>query len=285
MSASRHITHNVEVALRALKPLHRWNEQLRTWSSPVNHLIVQAAQLDSGMRVLDLATGTGSLVFDLSEALGQKGHVVGIDLAHEFLASAYQHALRRDVCNVDFQQANAEDLPFADRSFDVVTCMFGVMYFRDVNRALRECRRVLKIGGRIVLLVWGPKENNPIYASTIGIISKFAQVSKTAEGMPDPYRFSERGMLSSALEQSGFRCLREENIKTHLRWSGTIEELWQFLQESNAYLRFLLHSLSAEVQEEVRSEVFSSLQKYKRDESVELAVEVLLSEGELTHAL
>lgn len=285
MSASPHFAHNVEVTLRALKPLHRWNEQLRTWSNSPNHIIAQAARLDSGMRVLDIATGIGALVFDLSEAVGPKGHVVGIDLAREFLTMAHQHALSRDVRNVDFQQANAEDLPFADKSFDVVTCMFGVMYFRDAGRALRECSRVLKIGGRIVLLVWGPKENNPIYASTIGIISKFAKVSEPVEGMPDPYRFSERGMLSCALAQSGFTRLREENIKTHLRWSGTIEALWQFLQESNIYLRFLLHSLSAEMQEKAQAEVFSSLQKYKRDEAVELAVEVVLSEAELSHAL
>lgn len=285
MSASHHFTHNVEVTLRALKPLHRWNEELRTWSSPANQIIVQAARLDSGMRVLDIATGIGALAFDLAEAVGTKGHVVGIDLAREFLTIASHHALSRDVCNVDFQQANAEELPFADRSFDVITCMFGVMYFHDLGRALRECSRVLKVGGRIVLLVWGPKENNPIYASTIGIISKFAEVSEHVEGMPDPYRFSERGMLSGALAQSGFTPLREENIKTHLRWSGTIEALWQFLQESNTYLRFLLDSLSAETQEKVRAEVFSSLQKYKREESVELGVEVVLSEGELNHAL
>ena len=101
-----------------------------------------------GERVLDVATGTGDLAFAEAAAVGPEGHVVGVDSCAAMLDVA--RGRRRGT--VDFREADAMDLPFPDASFDVVTIGFGLRNVADRGRALREFRRVLRPGGRLMVL-------------------------------------------------------------------------------------------------------------------------------------
>ncbi|MGH9441118.1 MAG: class I SAM-dependent methyltransferase [Thermoanaerobaculia bacterium] len=100
-------------------------------------------------RVLDLATGTG----DLAIALEKDGRtVMGADFCLEMLAIARTKAGRRAARRVEFSAADALLLPFADESFDAVTVGFGVRNFADLTRGLAEIRRILKPGGKLLVL-------------------------------------------------------------------------------------------------------------------------------------
>ena len=101
-----------------------------------------------GERVLDVATGTGDLAFAAAAAVGPQGRVVGVDSCAAMLDVA--RGRRRGT--LDFQEADAMDLPFPDESFDVVTIGFGLRNVADRGRALREFRRVLRPGGRLMVL-------------------------------------------------------------------------------------------------------------------------------------
>ena len=96
------------------------------------------------LSILDVACGTGDLTLDLL----RRGHrVTGVDLSEQMLALARQKA-----SPARFQLADAEALPFADASFDAVTCAFGIRNFVHLEKGLDEMLRVLKPGGRLVLL-------------------------------------------------------------------------------------------------------------------------------------
>lgn len=107
------------------------------------------AGLTGGERVLDVATAVGHAAFALAPFARA---VVGVDLTEEMLAEAQRQSAARGLTNVSFQPADAERLPFSDGAFDVVTCRIAAHHFPDVAAFCRESARVLRSGGRLVVV-------------------------------------------------------------------------------------------------------------------------------------
>lgn len=106
-----------------------------------------------GMRVLDIAGGTGDLTEQFAKRVGAQGEVVLADINDAMLSVGREKLRNRGVVgNVSYVQADAEQLPFADDSFDVITIAFGLRNVTDKSRALRSMLRVLKPGGRLLVL-------------------------------------------------------------------------------------------------------------------------------------
>lgn len=109
--------------------------------------------LKPGMRALDLAGGTGDLARELARQVGDRGSVVLADINAAMLEQGRARLVDAGVAgNVEFVQADAERLPFADRSFDCVTIAFGLRNVTDKDAALAAMYRVLKPGGRALVL-------------------------------------------------------------------------------------------------------------------------------------
>ena len=104
--------------------------------------------LRSGMRLLDVGCGPGSITRGLAERLAP-GQVTGLDLAPEVLATARQDAVTRGLANLQYQQGSVYNLPFSDASFDVVFAHQVLQHLREPGAALREMRRVVRTGGLI----------------------------------------------------------------------------------------------------------------------------------------
>jgi len=114
--------------------------------------LVRAAHLAPSSRVLDLASGTGDVAFALAD-LGRPAEVVATDFNAEMLAVAEKKAAEKPpAVPVSFSLADAQALPFDDESFDVVTVAFGVRNFPDRERNFAEVLRVLRPGGRYIIL-------------------------------------------------------------------------------------------------------------------------------------
>lgn len=111
--------------------------------------MVEAAALTGTERVLDVATGAGHTAFALAPYAAE---VVALDITKEMLAVAQKSAAERHLTNIRFQQGDAQQLPCDDASFDVVTCRHAPHHFPHVDLAVREWARVLKPGGKLVLV-------------------------------------------------------------------------------------------------------------------------------------
>jgi demethylmenaquinone methyltransferase/2-methoxy-6-polyprenyl-1,4-benzoquinol methylase len=118
---------------------HRWRERA-----------ADLAALASGDRALDVATGTGDLALELARRVGPAGEVVGSDFSEGMLEYARRKAPPGG--NVRFEPANALALPYADGEFAAATVGFGARNFSDLPQGLREMTRVVRPGGRVVVL-------------------------------------------------------------------------------------------------------------------------------------
>jgi ubiquinone/menaquinone biosynthesis C-methylase UbiE len=160
--------------------------------------------------VLEIAAGTGVVARALAPRLSAEAHYVVTDLNQPMLdrARAQQPADKR----VTWRQADATNLPFADASFDVVCCQFGVMFFPDRVGAYRETRRVLKPGGHFVFNVWDRIEESPFaQLVTAAGIEVFPQdpplfMARTPHGYHDTAR------IRVDLEAAGFTGIGIETL-------------------------------------------------------------------------
>lgn len=121
--------------------------------------------------ILDVATGTGDLAVAMARKMRQ-ATVVGVDLSAEMLAVAREKVARQGVADrVTLQEGDAEQLAFAEGSFDAVTVAFGVRNFGDLQAGVREMYRVLKPGGRLVILEFS-YPRNPLFRALYGWYSR-----------------------------------------------------------------------------------------------------------------
>jgi demethylmenaquinone methyltransferase / 2-methoxy-6-polyprenyl-1,4-benzoquinol methylase len=110
------------------------------------------AELAPGGRALDVATGTGDLAFELATRVGPGGEVVGIDFAEKMLELARAKTAEHPGSSVRFESGNALALAYPDDAFDAATVGFGARNFSDLQRGLSEMARVVRPGGRVVIL-------------------------------------------------------------------------------------------------------------------------------------
>ena len=157
--------------------------------------VIEAARIQRGQRVLDVACGTGVLARAVAERVGQAGSTVGVDLNEGMLDVA-----REKAPEIEWHQAPAEALPLDDDSFDGVVSQFGLMYFEDQRGALMEMMRVLRPGGSLAVVVWDKLENSPGYAAEDQL---FQRVFGDEAEDDAPYSLGDQQVLQRLFDSAG----------------------------------------------------------------------------------
>jgi ubiquinone/menaquinone biosynthesis C-methylase UbiE len=138
----------------------KWSEPMAEQQDKVNQILLDAAKVTEGSRVLDLASGAGEPAITAAKRVGEAGQITVTDIAAEMVNGVKRRAAKLGLRNISFEVAPMEHLPFDDLSFDAVICRYGLMYSTDPGLVWKECARVLKSGGRVAHMVWGPEEEN-----------------------------------------------------------------------------------------------------------------------------
>jgi demethylmenaquinone methyltransferase/2-methoxy-6-polyprenyl-1,4-benzoquinol methylase len=177
---------------------------------------IRLADIRPGQRVLDLAGGTGDLVKLMAPLVGPEGQIVLSDINAAMLGNGRSELLDHGVSNnVSFAQINAEQLPFPDRSFDRVTMAFGLRNVTDKQQALNEIARVLRPGGRLLVLEFSRpvRALQPVYDFySFKVLPRLGQL---VANDADSYRYlaesirmhPDQDTLRGMMEQAGLeRC-------------------------------------------------------------------------------
>jgi ubiquinone/menaquinone biosynthesis C-methylase UbiE len=245
-----------------LAAIQQYRRQTAAMGRAATQAVVELAGVRPGMRVLDVATGTGEPAISLAPLADPLGEVIGIDTSAEALETACQRAEERHLLNLRFQQADVHALPFPDGAFDVITSRLGVMFFSDLARAMEEMRRVLCPGGHIVLLAWGPMEQSHYFSTTLGTILEALPGSSLSPEAAAVFKFAEPGTLSLAMRAASFRDVREESRAIPWTWAGTPEELWDYFQAAIVPFRGLLDSIPADRRSAIDTKVLAAIHQH-----------------------
>jgi demethylmenaquinone methyltransferase / 2-methoxy-6-polyprenyl-1,4-benzoquinol methylase len=169
------------------------------------------AALGAGDSALDVACGTGDLAIELSRRVGDAGEVIGSDFAQEMLERA-----RMKAPTLQWDLGNALDLPYASNRFDATTVGFGARNFSDLDRGLAEMARVVKPGGRVVVLEITTPRKPPLstfyslwFDRIVPLIGRVTGENEAYTYLPNSVkRFPGPEGLAAAMERAGLREIR-----------------------------------------------------------------------------
>ena len=250
----------------------KWRRQSAVMGNDMTQAIVEAARVQPGMQVLDIACGTGEPAISLAALVGA-GEVVGVDISPAPLKIAEERATQRGLSSTTFQQADAHELPFPDNSFDCITSRLGIMFFADLPRALSEMRRVLKPEARAILLVWGPFEQ-PYFHTTIGTVLRVLPSAVIPESGRKMFALADEATLPQALRQAGFSQAKAELVTVPWTWLGTPEEVWEYFQDVTVPFASLLQAIPAERRVEINAAVLKAISQYYDGTSIKFTATV-----------
>ncbi|MCL6285746.1 methyltransferase domain-containing protein [Ruegeria sp. 2012CJ41-6] len=158
-----------------------------------------------GDKVLDVGCGFGDTAIQLARTVGANGHVTGVDCCDAFLDAAREDAADAGVSNVSFLRADAEKtLPRGE--YDFVFARFGTMFFANPVAGLRNMRRALKPGGRMVHIVWRNRDDNPWLSMAKNIVLDYLpQPGDDAQTCgPGPFSMVNQEMVTSMMKSAGY---------------------------------------------------------------------------------
>ena len=222
--------------------------------APVANRLIEVAELQSGQKVLDIATGTGLVAIAAAKIVGSEGKVIGVDISTGMLSQAKQKMAAAGLTNIEFQEADAEHLNFIDNSFDVILCSLAICYLTDIPAALRQWYRLLKPGGIVAFNCWAETAFPPSVlfrkvAGRYGI--KIPNPNETLGTTERCYQLlGEAGFKDIEVKPEQFGWYYTPN-------AGTAE--WGWTGNSNNVFGFQVLQLSPEKLEECKAEYFAEV--------------------------
>lgn len=257
-----------------------WQSQADNWyqqreaflsaSRPVHDWLVDHLDLQDGQRVLDVAAGPGDTGFLAARRLGS-GRLVSTDLAPAMVEAARQRGSELGIENADYRILDAQAMDLPDASFDGVICRWGFMLMPDPAAALRECKRVLKPGGRLVFAVFTGPDENPFASLPARVLMEAGHLSRPASALewrPGILALGDRTRLQALLDEAGFASTHVEAVSMAWHFKGT-EHFWDFLVNSTA-LGPLVRSLPDAARGSVRARIDERLTAFTRDGTITL---------------
>jgi len=236
-----------------------WAHLTRQFIEP----LLNAAGVIKGMRVLDVACGTGIV----SDAIVKRHALpVGIDFAPEMVKKA-----RQAYPHIEFLEGDAQQLPFEDKSFDCVVMNFGMLHLPQPLLAMKEAYRVLRSKGKYAFTVWASADKSPAAKVMTDAKEKFADMDVPMPAAPPYDYFQEKENCISFLDQAGFdtRTLLYETLQ--VTWLVPTAG-FLFDAELNAGVRnaAFLRQQSPEVLQKIKFAFEQGVEQFKVDEGYRL---------------
>lgn len=256
-----------------------WESQAKNWyadrermladSRPIHEWLVQHAAPENGQRILEIAAGPGDTGFLAARQLGN-GRLVSTDLAPAMVDAARKRGAELGITNADFRALDAQAMDLPDASFDGVICRWGFMLMPDPAAALRECRRVLKPGGRLAFAVFASPDENPLASLPARVLVEAGYLPKPSatEWQPGILALGNRARLQALLDGAGLANTRIESVG--MAWTfANLADYWAFLVDSTT-LGPLVRSLPDAGRAAVRGTIEQRLTPFMKGDGIVL---------------
>lgn len=230
--------------------------------------LLDAVKVRGGTRVLDVATGPGYVA---AAAARRGASVVGVDFSAAMIAEA-----RQQHPALEFQEGDAEELPFPDGSFETVVMNFGLLHLGRPEQALTEAHRVLRSGGKIGFTVWAAPEEARAFSIVLQAVQKHGNMNVPIPPGPPFFRFSEPEECRRVLVEAGFVApdVRLVPQTWHLR---SPDALFDVMQGSTVRTAGLLRAQAPEALDAIRVEIRDAVIAYRKGNTIELPMPAVLA--------
>jgi len=256
----------------------KWDSMTMDFLRPMGDEIIKMINPKETDVILDIASGTGEPGLTIAQMV-KKGKVVITDLAEDMLMIAREKAKLMDISNIETVQCDVSEMPFADNSFDAVSCRFGFMFFPDMLLAAKEMARVLKPGGRIATSVWNIPEKNFWVTASMSTINRNMEVPAPPTGSPGMFRCAKPGVMKDIFEQAGIKNITEKEITTKLK-CGSAQTYWDFMTEVAAPVAAALGKADDAMKNKIKKEVIEIINQRYPDGIVEIEGDGIVLQGE-----
>lgn len=230
--------------------------------------LLDAVDLRHGARMLDVATGPGYVAAAAAER-GAK--VVGVDFSAPMVARA-----RTIYPTVEFQEGDAEAIPFPDGSFDAVVMNFGMLHLARPERAMSQAARVLKPGGRFAFTVWAKPEEAVGFGIILKAIESHGSPGVQLPQGPSFFRFSDPAECDRTLRESGFLNVRVMSVPQVWRFNAP-DELFDAIYNGGVRIKAILRAQSSEALGAIRTEARAAVKDFTRHGVIELPMPAILA--------
>ena len=255
----------------------KWDDLNMDLLKPMGDEIIRSINPRGAEVVLDIAAGTGEPGLTIATML-KGGKVVITDLSEDMLEIARENALKRDIKNIETRVCDVCALPFADNTFDAISCRLGFMFFPDMLLAAKEMVRVLKPGGKIATSVWNVLENNFWITAILETISRHMDLPAPLPGAPGMFRCAKEGLISDLFLQAGLKNIKQKEITAKMQFK-TADIYWDMMTEVITLVVLALNNAEDDIKENIRKEVYHLLDQKYPDGNILMDSSALLIDG------
>lgn len=237
----------------------KWDDFTMHFLKEQGQQIITSLNLEHTDTVLDIASGTGEPGLSIAVAVEQ-GFVSAIDLSEGMTEIARAKAATNSLDNFSAMVADAGELPFADNTFDKISCRLGFMFFPDMRKAAYEMRRVLKPGGKIAGTVWGSPAANRWITTILATFKNRVELPAPPPGGPGLFRCAQPGFMSELLHATGWTGAKESEIHGSMP-CGSTEEYWEFMNDVVPPVVAACQKMDPRLREQVKQDLDQTLEK------------------------
>lgn len=244
------------------KEWHSWWPTIERGAQRVCDKLVELADVISGDRVLDIATGIGEPAVTAAKRASPNGRVVATDISSQMIAIAQSRAKSLGLDGImEFIVTDAEQLDFPNSSFDAILSRWGLMLLPNISLALTRIRLLLASGGIFAAAVWSLPSKVPLLDLAFSAVRKEINVPEPPSGIPGPFALANADALEQSFGQAKFNNIRLERVDITINFDSA-ESYTRFHYQVSAPIQAILINQTEEKKRQVWDAITDTVASY-----------------------
>lgn len=256
----------------------KWERVISEGFSHATDRLIEMANVEPGMRVLDIACGAGSQTIEAAKRVGPEGLVLASDISSTMLEHVRTNAKEAGIENIETHVSAAEELYPALGQFDAAICRMGLMLFPAPSKALKALRELLNPGARFAALVFTSPAHSPFLSQPMAILLRHAGKPLPESGSPGLFALGGNGVLENLMTDCGFDDLETQTVEAAVSLPNT-EAAVSLLREAAGAYRAVVADLNEDAKNRAWTEVHECLMQFETGDGFEARLEALICSG------